>query len=63
MDIELIILIIVAGIGFLLWFISLFSTNKPVGNWHKQNMLKHLNILSGLNGKAPEWWEKNKIYF
>lgn len=61
MDIGLIILIIIAGIGFLLWFFSLFSTNKPVGNWHKNNMTQHLNYLSslGTNGK-PWFWNKNK---
>ena len=56
MDIGLIILIIIAGISFLFLFFSFFSTNKPVGNWHKLNMQQHLNYLSGLNGKAPSWW-------
>lgn len=61
MDIEFYIMIIIAGIALLIWFFSLFSTKKSVGNWHKQNMEQYINYLSSLGKNEKPWfWNKNK---
>ena len=67
MDIGLIILIILAGVGILILFINIFSKSSNLLNknknisWHKQNMQQHIAYLSSLKpGETPKWWRKSK---